>query len=84
MQGAWMGCFQGYRGEAIQDLGDELRRIPIPRISVNKGKKKDRSVMLQPGLRTARFLFAKLALDRWARAAAETRQKNDSGSQPDR
>ena len=31
------GCFQGYRGEAMQDLGYELRRIPIPRNPVNKG-----------------------------------------------
>jgi hypothetical protein len=34
------GCFQGYRGEAIQDLGYELPRIPIPRTPLNKGKKK--------------------------------------------
>src|SRR5215218_845626 len=33
------GSFQGYRSEAIQDLGYELRRIPIPRTSVNKRKK---------------------------------------------
>src|ERR671910_3236507 len=25
------GCFQGYRAEAMQDLGYELRRIPILR-----------------------------------------------------
>jgi len=30
------GCFQGYRGEAMQDLGYELPRILIPRTSVNK------------------------------------------------
>jgi hypothetical protein len=30
--------FQGYRGEAMQDLGYELPRIPIPRTPVNKGK----------------------------------------------
>src|SRR5215218_7923330 len=30
------GCFQGYRGEAIQDLGYGLRRIPILRTPVNK------------------------------------------------
>src|SRR5215208_4706965 len=30
------GCFQGYWGEAMQDLGYELPRIPIPRTSVNK------------------------------------------------
>ena len=29
------GCFQGYRGEAMQDLGYELRRTHIPRTSVN-------------------------------------------------
>ena len=36
MQGAWSGCFQGYRGEAMQDLGYELPRIPLPRTPVNK------------------------------------------------
>jgi hypothetical protein len=30
------GCFQGYRGEAMQDLGYELPRNPIPGTSVNK------------------------------------------------
>jgi hypothetical protein len=34
------GCFQGYRGEAMQDLGYELPRILIPRTPMNKGKKK--------------------------------------------
>jgi hypothetical protein len=34
------GCFQGYRGEAMQDLGYELPRIHIPRTPVNKGMKK--------------------------------------------
>ena len=34
--GCLEGCFQGYRGEAMQDLGYELPRIPIPRTSVNK------------------------------------------------
>ena len=33
------GSFQGYRGEAMQDLGYELRRISIPHTWVNKGKK---------------------------------------------
>jgi hypothetical protein len=40
MQGAWSGCFQGYRGEAMQDPGYDLPRIPIPRTWVNKGIKK--------------------------------------------
>jgi hypothetical protein len=31
------GCFQGWRGEAIQDLGYELPRKSIPRTRVNKG-----------------------------------------------
>jgi hypothetical protein len=31
------GCFQGYRDEAMQDLGYELPRIPIPRTPVNRG-----------------------------------------------
>ena len=30
------GCFQGYRGEAMQDLGYGLPRISIPRTWVNK------------------------------------------------
>jgi hypothetical protein len=32
-------CFQGYRGETMQDRGYELPRIPIPRTLVNKGSK---------------------------------------------
>jgi hypothetical protein len=36
MQGAWSGCFQGYRGEAIHYLGYGLPRIPILSTSVNK------------------------------------------------
>src|SRR5918994_5441031 len=36
------GCFQGYRGEAMQHPGYELPRISIPRTSVNKGIKKGR------------------------------------------
>jgi hypothetical protein len=36
----WLeGCFQAYRGGAMQDLGYELPRIPIPRRWVNKGKR---------------------------------------------
>jgi hypothetical protein len=30
------GCFQGYRGEAMQDLGYKLPRILIPRTPVNR------------------------------------------------
>jgi hypothetical protein len=30
------GCFQGYQGEPMQDLGNELPRISIPRTWVNK------------------------------------------------
>ena len=30
------GCFQAYQGEAMQDLGYGLPRIPIPRTPVNK------------------------------------------------
>jgi hypothetical protein len=36
------GCFQGYRGEAMQDLGYEIPRNPIPRTRVNKGIDKGR------------------------------------------
>jgi hypothetical protein len=31
------------QGEAMQDLGYELPRIPIPRTRVNKGKRKGQS-----------------------------------------
>jgi hypothetical protein len=34
------GCFQAYRGEAMQDLGYDLPRIPIPRTPLNKGIKR--------------------------------------------
>jgi hypothetical protein len=34
--GCLEGCFQGCRGEAMQDLGYELPRIHIPRTSVNR------------------------------------------------
>jgi hypothetical protein len=37
------GCFQGYRGEAMQDLGYELPRNPILRGWVNKLLSKRRS-----------------------------------------
>src|SRR5215211_3200535 len=38
MQGAWSGCFQGYRGEAMHYLGYELPRTPVPRSTVNKAQ----------------------------------------------
>ena len=34
--GCLEGCFQGYWGVVMQDLGYELPRIPIPRTSVNR------------------------------------------------
>src|SRR5215212_1351025 len=42
MRGAWRRSIPGYRGGAMQDLGYELRRIPIPRTWVNKGMKKEK------------------------------------------
>ena len=42
------GGLQGYRGGIMQDLGYELPRIPIPRTSVNKGKKRG-PTLLCPG-----------------------------------
>ena len=39
MQGAWSGCFQGYRGEAMHYLGYELPRILIPPTPVNRAAK---------------------------------------------
>jgi hypothetical protein len=35
-RGRLEGAFQGYRGRAMQDLGYELPRIPIPRTRVNR------------------------------------------------
>jgi hypothetical protein len=40
LTGRLEGGLQGYRGGAMHYLGYELRRIPIPRTPVNKGKKK--------------------------------------------
>jgi hypothetical protein len=34
----------GYRGGAMQDLGYELPRIPIPRTPVNKGKNENLAI----------------------------------------
>ena len=42
------GCFQGCRGEAMQDPGYELRRTSIPGSWVNKGKEKGRSYDARP------------------------------------
>jgi hypothetical protein len=42
------GGLQGYRGGAMQDLGYELPRIPIPRTWVNKGRKEGPE-LLRPG-----------------------------------
>jgi hypothetical protein len=36
------------RGGVMQHPGYELRRIPLPRTSVNKGKKKGRSYDARP------------------------------------
>jgi len=57
MQGAWTGVLQRYRGEAMQDLGYELPRIPIPRTPVNKGKEKGRGYFA-PALPSCRGYFA--------------------------
>jgi hypothetical protein len=35
-----MGRFWPYRTGAMQDAANELRRIPLPRTSVNRGKKR--------------------------------------------
>jgi hypothetical protein len=34
------GCFQGYRGEAMQNPGYELPRIRIPRTPVNRARRR--------------------------------------------
>jgi hypothetical protein len=44
-------CFWPYRGGAIQDRESELLRIPLPRTSVNKGKKKAGPPFLGGGMR---------------------------------
>jgi hypothetical protein len=36
--GCLAGCFQGYRGEDMQNLAYELPRITIPRTPVNRAK----------------------------------------------
>jgi hypothetical protein len=51
------GCFQGYRGGAMQDLGYELPRILILGTSVNKSKKKGRSPVR--GLSSRRDVLAR-------------------------
>jgi hypothetical protein len=48
MRNVWRGDFMGYWGVVMQDLGYELPRIPIPRTTVNKGKKEDRSYDARP------------------------------------
>ena|SRR5215217_956422 len=55
------GCFQGYRGEAMQDLGYGLPRILIPRTPVNKGMKKGRGLRARPSTSA----IAELLVDRW-------------------
>jgi hypothetical protein len=41
-------CFQGYWGEAMQDLGYELPRIHIPRTRVNKASKTVSEEYMEP------------------------------------
>jgi hypothetical protein len=48
--GCLEGCFQGYWGEAMQDLGYELRRTLIPRTPVNKGRKKGPGIEIIEGI----------------------------------
>jgi hypothetical protein len=43
------GCFQGYRAGAMQNPACELPRISIPRTSVNKGRRDDRSPFYNKG-----------------------------------
>jgi len=57
MRNVWRGDFMGYWGVVMQDLGYELPRIPIPRTSVNKDKRKGWSVAPQPSL--SRILFVR-------------------------
>ena len=55
------GCFQGYGGEAMQDLGYELPRILIPRTPVNKGmKKREEAMSSSPENRTTRLSIESL------------------------
>jgi len=57
MRNVWRGDFMGYWGVVMQDLGYELPRIPIPRTSVNKDKRKGWGVAPQPSL--SRILFVR-------------------------
>jgi hypothetical protein len=43
-----MGCEPGLAEGAMRDAGYGLRRIILPRTSVNKGKKKGRNVITRP------------------------------------
>src|SRR5215207_370942 len=54
MRGYLEGWFRAYRGGAMQDVGYELRRISIPRTSVNRGMKKGRGLPY-PGPQLALF-----------------------------
>ena len=50
VRGAWRGASSGIGGASMQDLGYELPRIPIPRTTVNKGKKKGQGALHQKSI----------------------------------
>jgi hypothetical protein len=58
----YVGCLErvslGRLGVGTQDLACEVRRIPLPRTSVNKGNKKGRSPAGPRPLRTNRKIVS--------------------------
>jgi hypothetical protein len=66
-------CFQGYRGEDMQDPGYGLPRIYILRTPVNKGKKKGREPTWAPGSLRSNFRLRAVLLVPGAYARALVR-----------
>jgi hypothetical protein len=65
----------------MQDLASELRRITLPRTSVNKGKKKDRDCLARPSASFSRILLRGpppplLGLERLAQRGVRLRWDN--------
>jgi hypothetical protein len=53
-RGGAKGCNPAPIRESIQDSGYELRRIPLPRTRLKKGKAEDRGIMSPSSLPTSK------------------------------